>query len=253
MKAAEMKPVLLGHVREVRERHPTPAHARRARATASVVLRGLKDRTFHGLFAEKASSVEVLNSAHMYVDPNDPCVVVCSCDPKPAVPSIYRPVLDLAVWASCDLELSNTTFNSVVAKLKAMATEAEEVLGTRPTWHVTWVSPKVFNVVRWPDDHDPVVGGPRERLTGARRKKQLEDLDRMEVLRINYEYCDIYWATLHGRPYPPIPKELADLMTKYAPLELDSLRRRVAEGEMGPDDVMAQLRAERLAEEQESD
>lgn len=239
MKTADMRPVLLGHIREVRERHHTQAAARRARDSARVVLRGLKDRVAAEAPAERISSTSV------YVDPRDPLVLVCSCDPKPVIPSPYQPVLSLAVGQSCTLSLPRTRLSSVFAKLQTMAAEAEEEIGTRPTWRAEWPQPGVFVVTRLPDDYDPFTGKPRERLTGSRRKAQQRDLERMNRLLSAYEYGLLYEAVGAGNAPPPIPEELVDLMQRHAPKELDNLRRRVAEASQGPAAVMARLEAER--------
>ena len=233
MKAADMRRVLLGETREVRERHPTPADARHARSVASTSLRALKDRDFHGSRPKHRASIERLNATCMYVDPADPCVVVCSADPKPYQPSRYDRVTRLAVGETCELRLPGTKLVSVLARLKAMAAEAEEAMGTRPTWRVEQQDPRhwadMFVVTRLPDDHDPLTGQPRAELTGRRKAEHRELWERINRLLSDYETGALYNALVESRPIPPIPEDLRILLAEHDPQELAALEQRVEE------------------------
>lgn len=253
MKRSDMRPVLHGDVKEYRERHPTIRQAAYARTVASSSLRALKDCDSHPS-SERRPPIELVNAVRIYTDPADPCVIVCSADPKPAAPSVYQPVLDLAVGGSCELYLDGTRLVSVQARLKALAAEAEEAIGSRPTWVAEWPCPGVFSVERLPDDYDPATRAPRDALTGRRKAEQRRELEALSDALSYYEYVEVPRALDAGTSHPPrVPRDLERLLRKHRPKELDALVARVAGMWRGPEDILAELAEEQRRFEQQQD
>jgi hypothetical protein len=205
----DLLPVLQGKAAQAVERHPTPSAARSARAKAYQLLYKAAER--HGLLPL---------TARLYVDPLDPCLLICDSTPREAPPSRYEPVLSLQVGQACELILGNTLLQSVKARLKELAAQVEADLGTRPCWVARPVpgQPGDYLITRLPDGHSPATGLPRHN-DGTLAGQQHAEEARRDYARM-YE-LEMAWSAANERAFdlgqdpPPMPEELRALEAKY--------------------------------------
>lgn len=204
-----------GEAERLTERHPTPALAKQARSRA------------YGLMHQARYRYAIEHSARLYLDPEDPCVLVCDLDGAPPM-SKYAPVLSLVEGDECVLDLGDTLLQSVKARLKTMAAQAEQELGSRPCWVAQPVrgQPGLYQISRLPDDYNPATGEPRTRKDEQgrqfRQAQHLKDWARFNTLQFDYEerVSDAYLA---GEAPPPVPDELRKLAAVLHPQELQHL------------------------------
>lgn len=228
MRTADFLEVLYGRRDEVREVYPSFAAAKLARQRASTLLRAVKDRHFMGVVKEGAPPIHRLNDTGVYVDPQQPNVLVCAFAKRPLKASMYDPVLALAVGQSCELRIRAEP-ESLHAKLRLMAGEVEQEIGTRPAWQAELLADpqgrmfKTYRVTRLPDDYDPKTAAPREQPTGARLEAKKAAWLRMGQLEEAYLDARAD-AVRFGGPMPQIPQELIDLATRWRPETLRELQ-----------------------------
>ena len=228
MKTSDMIPVITGETPRITERYPDLRSARAARQRASLLLRGAIDRNFMGFAPKHRAPVERINGVKAYLDPQDPCLLVCGMKDT-YITKPYQRVLTLAVGQGCNLDLPGTGIDSVKARLKQLAAQVEAEMGVRPCWQVQFgrsnLSPTLnrFRVTRLPDDYSPVTGEPRQELTGARGLSKRAAWARMN--RLTYEYdIALGLAEGAGEPRPQCPQELLDLAAEHYPADLPYLR-----------------------------
>jgi hypothetical protein len=215
MKTAELLQVLRGEAARISETHATPALARQARARAYALLH--QTRTRYALEA----------TAKIYVDPEDPCVIVCDTEGATAA-SKYAPVLHLREGDECVLDLGDTLLQSVKARLKTLAAETAAALGSRPCWVASPVHGQegLYKVVRLPDDYNPGTGRPRGQFALQQQQCRAAD-SRRDWARFN-KIQDLYERQVvdafdEGLPPPPLPEELRHLAARLLPGEVTYL------------------------------
>lgn len=212
MKTPELLQVLQGRTDRITAPYPTPALAKQARARAYALMYQVRIR--HAIEA----------TARIYIDPEDPCVLVCDREAQPAFTK-YSPVLSLREGDDCVLDLGDTLPASVKARLKTMAAEVQAELGSRPCWVAEPVRSQLglYRITRLPDGYNPATGAPRAR-TDDQKQQVREDEDRrdwahMTALQDAYEE-QVMLASTAGLPVPPVPEELRRLVSRLFPEEL---------------------------------
>lgn len=217
MKTPELLQVMHGQSERLTERHPTPTLAKQARARAYALMHQV--RTRHAI--EQA--------ARLYIDPEDPCVLVCDLEGPP--PSTkYGPVLSLREGDECVIDVGDTLLQSVKARLKTMAAQVQADIGSRPCWVAQPVPGQLglYKITRLPDEYNPATGEPRVRTSEQagqyRQAEHLRDWRRLNRLQDDYEER-VQDANAAGVPPPPVPQELRALAGKLAPRELAYLEQ----------------------------
>lgn len=208
MQTPEMLAVLRGQQPRHEERHPDPRTARAAKAKAYQLLYKAAER--HGLEL----------TARVYIDPADPCVLVCDSTPRAAPASKYDPVLHLPVGKSVELVLGNTLLQSVKARLKELAAIVEHETGSRPCWVARPIpgQPGDYEVSRLPDGYNPATMLPRFNRDILQEQNAIEqrvrDFARMAELEAEWGRLDEA-SQAAGGPNVLMPPELAELERKY--------------------------------------